>query len=65
MLCSAGRWYLKYSPCLSQNHTDELRALLDSGESLLPLIASLDEFTAAANESLKEAKVCCKLMEID
>lgn len=40
-----------------QNHTNTLMELLDRGISLQPIIASIDEFTAAANESLEEAKV--------
>lgn len=51
--------------CLLQNHVTALRALLDNGKSLQPLIASADEFTAAVNEHLKEAKVGCKLVQID
>ena len=64
MWCApSGQLYLKYSPCLLQNHTNELRALLDSRESLQPLVASLHQLTAAANETLKEAKFWYKLME--
>ncbi|XP_020255973.1 probable glutamate carboxypeptidase 2 [Asparagus officinalis] len=47
--------YLTYATQL-QSHTNTLMELLDRGISLQPIVASIDEFTAAANESVEEAK---------